>query len=411
MEAGANTVVVIGAGPAGVASALALKDAGLRPLLVDRGRAGSSWRERRYDRLTLNTSGKVSHLPGRPYPEGTPEFPTRDQMVDHLERGAAEDGIDRLFDTTVDCIERNDRGWLLWTSAGKIHTRQVIVATGHQNAPFIPEWKGRASFEGELLHSSEYRNPEPYRGKRVLVVGSGNSGIEIAHDLATGGAAEVRLSVRTPPNIIPLEGTSGEVIASVLYKLPLRVGDAVTRLNRRQNIGDLAEYGLPIPEEGLFSRLRRIGQVPPILGEEVVESIKERRFEVVGAVGSLDASGVDLADGGRIEPDAVIAATGWRPGLEEMVGKLGVLDEAGMPRVVGGGSAAPGLRFVGYVPRPAGIYYFGKEAKRAAKAIARELRGSRYARRDGGNVAERSESRADRSSDHRREHLHGARDG
>jgi glycine/D-amino acid oxidase-like deaminating enzyme len=374
MEAGSNTVVVVGAGPAGVASALALKEAGLRPLLIDRGKVGSSWRDRRYDRLNLNTSGKLSHLPGRPYPEGTPDFPSRDQMVEHLEEHAAEDGIDRLLDTSVDCIERNSDGWLLWTSSGKIHTRQLIVATGHQNAPFTPDWKGRSDFKGELLHSSEYRNPKAYRGKKVLVVGAGNSGMEIAHDLAEGGASEVRLSVRTPPNIIPLEGTSGEVIASVLYKLPLKVGDAVTGFNRRQNIGDLTEYGLPMPEEGLFSRLRRIGQVPAILPEEVVESIKERRFEVVGAVESLDARGVDLADGGRIAPDAVICATGYVTGLEEIVGKLGVLDETGMPKEVGGKPAAPGLRFVGYVPRPAGIYYFGKEGKRVAKAIARELR-------------------------------------
>ena len=377
MEAGSNTVVVIGAGPAGVASALAVKDAGLRPLLIDRDKVGASWRDRRYDRLTLNTSGKLSHLPGRPYPEGTPEFPSRDQMVEHLERHAAEDGIDRLLDTTVDCIDRNDEGWLLWTSSGKIHTRQLIVATGHQNTPFTPEWTGRSDFEGELLHSSDYRNPEPYRGRKVLVVGSGNSGMEIAHDLAEGGASEVRLSVRTPPNIIPLEGTSGEVIASVLYKLPLRVGDAVTRFNRRMNIGDLSEFGLPVPEEGLFSRLRRLGQVPPILSEEVIESVKERRFVIVGAVESLDATGVLLADGERIEPDAVICATGYRCGLEPLVGHLGVLDEAGLPNAVGGAPAAPGLRFVGYVPRPAGIYYFGREAKRAAKAIAREPRGAR----------------------------------
>ena len=375
MEAGSNTVVVIGSGPAGVASALALKDAGLRPLLVEQGdKVGSSWRHRRYDRLYLNTSGKLSHLPGRPYPEGTPDFPSRDQMVEHLERHAAEDGIDLLLDTTVDCIDQNDDGWLVWTSSGKIHTRQLIVATGHQNTPVIPEWKGRSDFKGELLHSSEYRNPDAYRGTKVLVVGSGNSGMEIAHDLAEGGASEVRLSVRTPPNIIPLEGTSGEVIASVLYKLPLRIGDAMTRFNRRQTIGDLSEYGLPVPEEGLFSRLRRLDQVPPILSEEVIESIKKRKFEVVSAVESLDATGVQLADGERMEPDAVICATGYRTGLEPLVGHLGVLDEQGVPKAVEGKPAALGLRFVGYVPRPAGIYYFGREGKRAAKAIARELR-------------------------------------
>ena len=377
MNAGPNTVVVIGAGPAGIASALALKDVGLRPLLIERGdRVGESWRERRYDRLHLNTSGAVSHLPGRPYPEGTPDFVPRDQFVAHLEEGAQEEGIDLLLDTSVDCIDRNDNGWLLWTSAGKVHTQQLIVATGHQNEPFVPEWKGRSKFKGEVLHSAEYRNPDSYREKQVLVVGSGNSGFEIAHDLATGGAGEVKLSVRTPPNIIPLEGTSGEVIASVLYLLPNRIGDAVTRFNRKMNIGDLSDYGLPVPEEGLFSRLERIGQVPPILSEEVVKSIKERRFGVVGAVDSLDAASVTLSDGDRVEPDAVICATGYRTGLERLVGHFAVLDGDGLPKVVGGKAAAPGLRFVGYVPRPAGIYYYGKEAKRTAKKIARELRAS-----------------------------------
>jgi Pyridine nucleotide-disulphide oxidoreductase len=375
MNAGPNTVVVVGAGPAGIASALALKDAGLRPLLIEKGdRVATSWRERRYDRLTLNTSGKVSHLPDRPYPDGTPEFPPRDQVVAHLERGAQEEGIDLLLDTAVECIDRNDNGWLLWTSAGKIHTRQLIVATGHQNEPVVPDWEGRSKYKGELLHSADYKSPAAYRGKRVLVVGAGNSGMEIAHDLTTGGASEVRMSVRTPPNMLPRKGTSDEILASVLYKLPNRIGDAMTRFARKQEIGDLSEYGLPVPEEGLFSRLERIGQVPAILSEEVIESIKERRFEVVGAVESLDASGVNLAAGERIEPDAVICATGYRCGLEQLVGRFAVLDEDGVPKAIRGRAAAPGLRFVGYEPRPAGIHYYGKEAKRATKEIKRELR-------------------------------------
>jgi NADPH-dependent 2,4-dienoyl-CoA reductase/sulfur reductase-like enzyme len=380
MNAGPNTVVVVGAGPAGIASALALKDAGLRPLVIERGDAvGTSWRERRYDRLHLNTSGRLSHLPGRPYPEGTPEFPSRDQFVEHLEQGAGEDGIDLLLDTEVETIDRNDDGWLVWTSAGKLHTRQLVIATGHQNTPFIPEWQGIPGYEGELIHSSEYRNPDPYRRRSVLVVGSGNSGMEIAHDLAEGGAAQVRLSVRTPPNMIGRGGTPGELFASLLYLLPPRMADAIARFGRRMEIGDLSEFGFPVPEEGLYSRLRRIDAVPAILPEEIVESIKERRFEVVAGVDSLDGPRVVLSDGAHLEPDAVVCATGYRCGLEPLVGKLGVLDERGVPRAVGGRAAAPGLRFVGYVPRPAGIHFCGREAKCAAKEIRRELLATSHA--------------------------------
>jgi hypothetical protein len=117
--------------------------------------------------------------------------------------------------------------------------------------------------------------------------------------------------------------------------------------------------------------------VPAILPEEIVESIKERRFEVVPGVDSLDGNSVRLADGATVEPDAVICATGYRCGLEPLVGGLGVLSEAGVPLAVDGKAAAPGLRFVGYVPRPAGIYFMGREARCAAKEIKRELRAAK----------------------------------
>jgi hypothetical protein len=115
---------------------------------------------------------------------------------------------------------------------------------------------------------------------------------------------------------------------------------------------------------------------PAIVDHDLIEAIKERRIEIVGGVESMDATGVVLADGTRIEPDAVIAATGYRRGLEPLLGDLDVLDGRGWPRVAGGKSAVPGLHFVGYVPRPAMFGYFGGEAELAANQIARE-RGSR----------------------------------
>ena len=134
--------------------------------------------------------------------------------------------------------------------------------------------------------------------------------------------------------------------------------------------------GLPVPEEGLFSRLKRLGVAPTIVDKAVIESIKERRIEIVAGVESLDETGLTLTGGSRVEPDAVIAATGYRTGLAPTVGHLGVLDERGVPR---GGEPAPGLHFVGYVPRPAHVGYMGQEAKRAAKAIARARPGVRTA--------------------------------
>jgi cation diffusion facilitator CzcD-associated flavoprotein CzcO len=111
-------------------------------------------------------------------------FPSRDQLIEHHERHAGEDGTEMLLSTRVERIDPAGDGWLLQTDAGEIQAPQAIVATGYENQPFIPDWSGREDFDGPLLHSSEYRNPEPFVGKKVLVVGAGSLGMEIAHELA-----------------------------------------------------------------------------------------------------------------------------------------------------------------------------------------------------------------------------------
>jgi cation diffusion facilitator CzcD-associated flavoprotein CzcO len=370
-----HQVAIIGAGPAGISVALSLRDRGLRPLLIDRAdEVGSSWRGR-YDALKLNTGRPFSHLPGRPYPKGTPMFPSRDEVVSHLDRHAREDGIELRLSTTVDRIDARPGGWCLRTSAEDVVARQVVVATGNQGTPKVPDWPGRDAFTGELLHSEAYRNPTPYRGKRVLVVGSGSSGMEIAYDLAAGGEAKVWLAVRTPPNIMLRTGPGGlppDVIATPLYHAPIRVADAIARRARLATVGDLSEFGLPVPAEGVFTR-NRFGQVPAIVDIEVIEAIKDGSIEVVGTVGSFDGATVALVDGSRLAPDAVICATGYLTGLESLVGHLGVLDERGMPKAMGEAPAADGLRFLGFLTRPSLIGFVGRQSRRVAKRIAGEL--------------------------------------
>jgi len=365
-------VVVIGAGPAGLASAAELGRRGIPAVVLERADAvGSSWRGR-YDRLRLNSSRWFAKLPKGPYPPGTGMYPSRDQVVDYLERYADGNGVDVRLSTRLERIDRNGHGWVLRTSTGDVAAEHVVVATGYAHTPFIPDWPGRDRFGGRLLHAAEYRNAEPFRGEDVLVVGPGCSGAEIAHELAADGAARVRLAVRTPPNII-LRSPIGPLMARLVMRLPTRRGDAILRKVRRREVGDLTEFGLPVPEEGVFSRLKRLGVAPMIVDKDVIEAIRDRRIEIVAAVDSLDETGIVLADGSRIEPDAVIAATGYRCGLEPVVGHLDVLDERGLPRALAGEAAAPGLRFIGYVPRPAQLGFIGGEATRAAKAIAREL--------------------------------------
>jgi cation diffusion facilitator CzcD-associated flavoprotein CzcO len=369
-----HDVAIVGAGPAGVAMALSLRDRGWRPLVIDRAdEVAASWRAR-YDRLKLNTGRPFSHLPNRHYPQGTAMFPTRDDVVAHLERHAHESGIELRLGTDVTRIDRQGTGWRLVTSTGDIDARQVVVANGNQHTPRIPEWPGE--FTGEVLHSSAYRNPGSHQAKSVLVVGSGSSGMEIAHDLATGGAAKVWLAVRTPPNIMLRSlpgGLPGDLVSLPLYRLPVRIADAIGRAARRKNLGDLSEFGLPIPEEGVFSRVKRLDQVPSLVDMDVIDAIRDGSIEVVSAIESFDGDKVVLVDGSRLDAHAVVLATGYLPGLDSLVGRLGVLGASGKPVVVGERPAAPGLRFLGYSTRPSLIGYMSKQSKRMARRIAREL--------------------------------------
>jgi hypothetical protein len=200
--------------------------------------------------------------------------------------------------------------------------------------------------------------------------------MEIAFDLIEGGAREVNVAVRTQPNIMLRQSGAmpGDLPAIALLRLPARIADPPARLVRRLSIGDLSDVGLIPPAEGPFARHHREAKAPAIVDKEVIDAIKERRIGIVAGLQAFERHEVLLADGTRLGPDAVIAATGYSRGLEPLVGHLGVLDEHGAPRVHGGPPAAPGLRFIGYAPRPGQIGYMGREARRAAREIASETR-------------------------------------
>lgn len=390
-------VIVFGAGFGGLATAAELRRAGVTALVLDRAEAlGASWRQR-YDRLKLNTTRWTSRLPHTPYPKGTPLYPSRDEVVAYLERFAADNALDVKLRTRVERIDREDGGWRVRTSGGDFVVPEVVVATGLDNRPYIPSWPGRERFAGPLLHSAEYRNPEPFRGRDVLVVGPGSSGLEIAFDLVEGGARSVQLSVRTTPNIILREQHfPADLPPHLLFRLPPALADRIARFVQQKTVGDLAAYGLPRPEEGIFTRLRREGKVPAIIDEEVVAAIRERRIQVVAGVASFEEDAVRLLDGTRLEVDAVIAATGYTRSLEPLVGHLDVLDERGSPRQNAEEPAAPGLRFVGFCPVPGQLGAMSHQARHVARAIARELhphKGARPRLRRSSRVRPSSEAR------------------
>lgn len=370
-------VYVIGGGPGGLAAAAALRERGVRAVVLEKsGSVGSSWRGH-YDRLRLHTTRRWSALPGLAMPRGFGRWVARDDMVRYLEKYAEHHELEVVTGVEVSRIDRaaDGRGWQLSATGGrKLTGRAVVVATGFNHTPRIPAWPGREGFTGELVHAAEYRGPASYAGRDVLVAGIGNTGAEIAVDLAEGGASGVRIAVRTVPHIVrrSTAGWPAQATAVMVRRLPVRLVDRAGRLMCRVSVPDLAEHGLPRPDTGLYSRVRE-GAIP-VQDVGLIDAVRHGRVVPVAAVESFDGDTVVLADGSRLTPDAVIAATGYERALEDLVGHLGVLDPRGRPVVHGARTpaGAPGLYFTGFTNPISGMLReIALDARRIATRLAR----------------------------------------
>ncbi|MFF9277789.1 flavin-containing monooxygenase [Streptomyces griseosporeus] len=369
-------VYVIGGGPGGLAAAYALRARGLRAVVLEKSdRVGASWR-RHYDRLHLHTTRRLSALPGLPMPRRFGRWVSRDDVVRYLEKYAEHHALEIVTGVEVSRVDRlpDGTGWLLHATGGRELTgAAVVVATGHNHTPRVPDWPGRAGFTGEFLHASAYRNAGPYAGRDVLVVGVGNTGAEIAVDLVEGGAARVRLAVRTAPHIVrrSTAGWAAQYTGVLVRRLPVPLVDRLAKPLARLSVPDLSAHGLPRPDTGLYSRVTE-GAIP-VQDVGLIDAVRKGRVEVVAAVDSFEEGKVVLADGSRIEPDTVIAATGYVRALEDLVGHLGVLDERGRPVVHGARSPrqAPGLYFTGFTNPISGMFReMALDAGKIAKAVA-----------------------------------------
>lgn len=372
-------VYVIGGGPGGLAAAAALRARGVRAVVLEKsGDVGASWR-RHYDRLHLHTTRRWSALPGLAMPRKFGRWVSRDNVVRYLEKYVEHHELEVVTGVEVSRVDRaaDGTGWVLTASGGRELTgRAVVVATGFNHTPRIPDWDGRETFTGELAHAADYRDPAPYAGKDVLVVGVGNTGAEIAVDLVEGGAARVRLAVRTAPHIVrrSTAGWPAQATGILVRRLPVPLVDRAGRLMARVAVPDLAEHGLPRPDTGLYSRVKQ-GAIP-VQDVGLIDAVKGGLVLPVAAVESFDKDAVVLADGTRLTPDAVIAATGYVRALEPLVGHLGVLDERGRPVVHGARTPkqAPGLYFTGFTNPISGMFReMARDAEKIASRIAKVL--------------------------------------
>ena len=371
-------VLVIGAGLSGLACADALARRGIHATVLEaRARVAEPWRAR-HPALRLNIHRHFAGLPGQPAPKSDGPFLRRDTVVAHLERYAARLAVPIRFGVEVEAIARSADGWRLSTSAGPLDAAHVVIASGRDRLPYIPAWPGREAFGGELLHAAALGDVARFDGRRVLVVGAGNSGTDALHRLARHRPKEVLVALRHGPALVPTRvfGFPLHRLARLFAALPAPLLDPAFRAVQRLFLGDLERHGLTSHPDGGGTRLLRDG-VAFAIDDGFVAALRSGRFRIVAGVEGFAEDGVRLADGSTCRPDVVIAATGYRSGLAPLVGRLDVLDDEGRPRHPMGEPDLrhSGLWFAGF--RPTFTGYFdaaGIAAERIAAGVAGDLR-------------------------------------
>jgi cation diffusion facilitator CzcD-associated flavoprotein CzcO len=312
-------VVVVGGGAAGLATARELKRRRIECRVLERGAApGQTWHDL-YDSLRLHTGRHLSALPGLRMRRGTPLFPTRLDYFAYLRDYAERHDIAVETETAVEQVVRGADGWIVRTAREAIAARAVVIATGIVANPFIPMFAGRDAFEasgGRVLHSIAYRRPSDFAGQGVLVVGVGNSGGEVASELARSGV-DVTVAVRSGANVVPLTiaGVPIQYLSTLVRKLPRRVQERVVAGVRTISEKRRGPPVLPVPAHSPLDAI-------PLIGFHLVDEIRRGNVRVRPGVEAMIAGGVRYFDGREEQYDAIILATGFRPALAPLGGAV-----------------------------------------------------------------------------------------
>lgn len=307
-----TNIVIVGAGPAGLAVAACLKQAGQDFVILEKAmEVGPAWR-RHYRRLHLHTVKSFSSLPFVPFPKSHPRYVPREKVVAYLDAYAERFGLEPRFGVTVKSVRREGDRLLVQTDAGLFSANKVVIATGNNADPVTPRFPGIETFRGKVLHSAAYTEAAPYAGMQVLVVGMGNTGAEIALDLAESGARPT-ISVRKGVHIVPrqLFGVPIQMVGIASRAMPQSLNDWMFPKILDLALGRLEKYGIVRPKEGILAQIDA-GRIPMIdIG--TVAAIKAGRIGIAPDIASFTGDGVRFVNGVEKNFDAVIFATGYRP--------------------------------------------------------------------------------------------------
>ncbi|XP_037404956.1 indole-3-pyruvate monooxygenase YUCCA4-like [Triticum dicoccoides] len=361
-------VVIVGAGPAGLGMAALLGEAGVPYKLLERCSCiGSLWRHRTYDRLCLHLPKQFCELPLMPFPKSFPTYPTRDQFLEYLESYARRFNIEPQFRQAVVSAEFNGDFWWIRTKevtslpmggeqathSGKTtlyRCKWLVVATGENAEPAVPEIEGTGRFKGQLMHSCEYRSGAGYAGKQVLVVGCGNSGMEVSLDLANHNAI-TSMVVRGTLHVLPREMLGRSTFGISLWLLrwfPVQVVDWLLLMMARFIMGDTTNIGITRPSLGPME-LKGVSGKTPVLDVGTIAKIKSGSINVFPGVRCFHEHGVEFTDGRTENFDIVILATGYKSNVPYWLKEKTFFSEKdGFPRKSKEWKGKNGLYAVGF---------------------------------------------------------------
>ncbi|GAA0154022.1 oxygenase [Lithospermum erythrorhizon] len=357
-----NGPVIVGAGPSGLAVGACLKEQGIPFVILERADCiASLWQKRTYDRLKLHLPKQFCQLPKLPFPQDYPEYPNKKQFVDYLESYASHFDINPQFNECVQSAQY-DEACRLW----RVHTispdgteveyicQWLVVATGENAERVVPQIDGLQEFQGEIIHACDYKSGKIYQGKKVLVVGCGNSGMEVSLDLCNHNA-QPSMVVRSAVHVLPREilGKSTFELAVLLMKwLPLWLVDKVLLICAWFILGNTNSYGLRRPIKGPLELKNTQGKTP-VLDIGALERIRSGEIKVVPGINKFSKNNVELVNGEFLDIDAVVLATGYCSNVPYWLKENQMFSENGFPKspFPHGWKGQAGLYAVGFTRR------------------------------------------------------------
>ncbi|KAI3741993.1 hypothetical protein L1987_59672 [Smallanthus sonchifolius] len=377
-----TVVVIVGAGPAGIATSACLNLLSIPNIVLEREDCYASlWQKKAYDRLKLHLAKNFCQLPHMPFPLSAPTFVPKNMFVQYLQNYVYHYNVDPLYQRSVESAwyDRIEQKWVVTAKNRVLGLVEeyvcefLVVATGENSEGFIPNVYGLDTFKGLVIHSSEYENGKKFRNKDVLVVGAGNSGMEIAYDLYNWGA-QTSIVVRSPVHVLTKELV--QLGMYLLKYIPCTFVDKMVLMLSKILYGDLGGYGIQRPFKGPFWLKQETGR-SPVIDVGTVSKIKTRDIKVMTAIKEIEGDHIKFTDGQERQFDAIVFATGFRSTVQKWLkDDGGLFNENGMPKHKSPNhwKGENGLYCVGFAS--AGLFGISNDAKNIANDISQIVHGN-----------------------------------